>query len=56
MQVDIGRVVVGNLPQAFVELPDTVVVPSAQVMEPDHRVRIRLAALDLAAIDEVAAA
>jgi hypothetical protein len=56
MPVDIGQVALGNLPQAYVDLPNTVIIPPARDMEPDEQIRAQLAALDLAAINEVAAA
>jgi hypothetical protein len=56
MQVEIGRVALSNLPLAYVDLPNTVVIPPARVMEPDQQICLRLAALNLAPINEIAAA
>ena len=55
-QPRIERVALGDLPQADVGMADTVVVPPARAMEPNPEIRARLAALDLAATSEVAAA
>src|SRR5487761_1358946 len=48
-QPRIERTRLGDLPQAKVEMEDTVVVPPGRPLQPDTEIRARLAALDLAA-------
>jgi len=56
IQIDIGWVALDDLPQAYVNLLDTVVIPPARVTEIDQQIRIRFAPLELTPINEVAAA
>lgn len=49
----IERVALGDLPQADIGTPDTVVIPPARAMRIDHEIRARLAALDRAAAGAV---
>jgi hypothetical protein len=55
-QSRIERIKLGDLPQAKIEMADTVVVPPARPLQPDTEIRARLAALDLATAGEVSAA
>ena len=47
-QVRIEKVALGALPQADIDVPDTVVIPPCVAMQPDMDIRARLAALDQA--------
>ncbi|HEY8682010.1 MAG TPA: SAM-dependent methyltransferase [Rhodanobacter sp.] len=47
-QARIERIKLGELPQADIGMPDTLVIPPARAMEADPAIRARLAALDLA--------
>lgn len=55
-QPRIERVRLGDLPQAKVEMADTVVLPPARPLQPDTEIRARLAALDVATAGEAGAA
>jgi precorrin-6B methylase 1 len=43
----IDRIALGKLPDADITLHDTVVIPPARALEPNHGIRARLSALDL---------
>jgi len=56
-QVRIERVTLGELPQADIDMADTVVIPPARAMQVDHEMRAKLDVLDRAsnaAVREVA--
>ena len=52
-QASIGRVALGDLPQADIGMADTLVVPPARAMQVNHEMRMRLDALDRAMSDTV---
>jgi precorrin-6B methylase 1 len=49
----IEHLALGDLPQAFIEVPDTLVIPPAFAMQPNPEIRARLAVLDEAAVSQV---
>jgi precorrin-6B methylase 1 len=49
----IEHLALGDLPQASIEVPDTLVIPPAFAMQPDPEIRARLAVLDEAAVSQV---
>jgi precorrin-6B methylase 1 len=54
-QASIGRVALGDLPQADIDMADTVVIPPARAMQVDHEMRARLDVLDRAMSDAICA-
>ncbi len=49
----IERLALGDLPQAFIEVADTLVIPPASSLQADPEIRARLTALDQAAASQV---